>query len=128
MEDRGQIFIPRAALWTGPATYVEPDLFYLTARTLARIDWKRPDRADIVVEIISPGSALYDRNTKADTYAALGVRELWLVDPAQETIEVRGLKRAGKRYGAGEVFTRPQRVRSAVLPHFSPAVAEVFKS
>lgn len=127
IEDRGELFVPRAALWTGPATYVEPDFFYLTARTLRQIDWKRPDRADIAVEVISPGSAIYDRNTKADTYAALGVRELWLVDPAQETIEVRSLKRGAKRYGAGEVFQRGQRVCSVVLPRFSPAVADVFK-
>jgi Uma2 family endonuclease len=127
--DRGNLFVPRAALWTGPATYVEPDLFYLTARTLKQIDWKRPDRADLVVEIISPGSAIYDRNTKADTYAALGVRELWLVDPLSETVEVRHLKRGTKgrtgRYGAGKTFQRGERVQSKVLPKFSPSVAEI---
>lgn len=126
-EDRGQLFVPRAALWTGPATYIEPDFFYLTASTLRQIDWKRPNRADIVVEVISPGSAIYDRNTKADTYAALGVRELWLVDPTQDTIEVRNLKRSSKRYGVGQVSKRGQRVQSLVLPRFSPAVTDVFK-
>ena len=30
--------------------------------------------------------------TTADTYLALGVRELWLVDPVTLTIEVRHLK------------------------------------
>ena len=43
-----------------------------------------------------PGAAIYDRNTKADTYAALGVRELWLVDPENEIVEVRNLKPAKK--------------------------------
>ena len=32
-----------------------------------------------------------DRNTKADTYAAVGVTESWLVDPENETVEVRNL-------------------------------------
>ncbi len=39
-----------------------------------------------MIEVISPGSAIYDRNTKADTYAALGVKELWLVDEASELL------------------------------------------
>ena len=125
--DRGVVFTPRAALWTSPATYIEPDLFYLSERSLKTIDWKRPDSADLVVEIISPGTAIYDRNTKADTYAALGVRELWLVDPSNQTVEVRHLKRGAKSYGAGEVFKRGERVNSKVLPKFAPLVDEVCK-
>src|SRR5262245_38897122 len=63
--DEGVICAPRAALWTSPDTYVEPDLFYLSERTLKQLDLAHPDRADLVVEIISPATAIYDRNTKA---------------------------------------------------------------
>ncbi len=130
--DTGRLFTPRAALWTGSATYVEPDLFYVSNRTMKQIDWKRPHSADLVVEIISPGSAIYDRNTKADTYAALGVRELWLVDPDNETVEVRNLKRGKKgqkgSYGAGRIFKRGERVDSRVLPAFSPPVTEICRA
>src|SRR5262249_40807198 len=121
------LFTPRAALWTSPATYVEPDLFYVSVRTMKQIDWKKPHTADLVVEIISPGSAIYDRNTKADTYAAMSVRELWLVDPDNEFVEVRNLKRGSKSYGQGMIFKRGERVQSKVLPHFSPLVTEVCK-
>jgi len=131
-QDKGRLFIPRAALWTGPATYVEPDLFYVSARTLKRVDWSRPDTADLVVEVISPGTAIYDCNTKADTYAALGVRELWLVDPENGTVEVRSLKRVKKggksSYGVGRVFKRGERVESKVLPKFSPSVSEICRA
>lgn len=127
INDQGLVFVPRAALWTGPATYVEPDLFYLSEKTWKIIDWQRPDTADIVVEVISPGSAIYDRNTKADTYAALRVKELWLVDPLTETIEVRNLKRGSKTYGAGPFFEKGDNVISKILPGFSPSVREVCK-
>ena len=40
-------------------------------------------------EYLSRSTAVYDRTTKADTYLALGVRELWLVDPVNRKIEVR---------------------------------------
>src|SRR5215208_901068 len=77
---KGGLYVPRAAIWTSARTYLEPDLFYVSAELAARLDPKHRDTADLVVEVISPGSAIYDRNTKADTYAALGVRELWLID------------------------------------------------
>src|SRR5262245_22155424 len=76
-----------------------------------------------------PGAAIYDRNTKADTYAALGVRELWLVDPENEIAEARNLKPAKKGrkgvYGAGGVFKRGERVESKVAPKFSPSVSGI---
>ncbi len=127
--DKGFVFTPRAALWTNANTYVEPDLFYISERTSKQIDMGKPSRADLVVEIISPGTAIYDRNTKADTYAALGVRELWLVDPANDLIEVRNLKPSRKGqprvYNNGQVFKGQERVVSQVLPGFTPSVAEI---
>ncbi len=51
--------------------------------------------ADLVVEVLSPSTAMYDRTTKADTYAALKVGELWLIDTSKKTIEQRVLGPAG---------------------------------
>jgi Uma2 family endonuclease len=45
--------------------------------------------ADVVFEFLSRSTSVYDRTTKADTYLALGVRELWLLDPFNVIIEVR---------------------------------------
>lgn len=36
---------------------------------------------DLVVEILSKGTAIYDRGTKKDFYEKYGVREYWLIDP-----------------------------------------------
>src|SRR5881296_65234 len=93
LDDKGTLFAPRAAIWTSDRTYLEPDLFYLSKDTEARLDPERRTTADLVIEVISPGSAIYDRNTKADTYGALGVRELWLVDETAQTVE--GRRRTG---------------------------------
>ena len=69
-----------------------------------------------MIEVISPGSAIYDRNTKADTYAALGVKELWLVDEASGIIEVRVLK--GDQYAPSVVLESDDHLKSLVLPGF----------
>ena len=123
--DKGSLYAPRAAIWTSDRTYLEPDLFYLSAETETRLDPERRTTADLVIEVISPGSAIYDRNTKADTYAALGVKELWLADEVAETVEVRTLR--GDRYDESKVLAIGDQLTSSVIPGLNIAVANVFQ-
>jgi Uma2 family endonuclease len=125
--DQGILYVPRAGIVRGPNSWLEPDLFYVADETKARRDFKYPNylsTADLVVEVISPGSAIYDRNTKADTYAALGVKELWLIDEASGIIEVRVLK--GDSYAPGVVLESDDQLRSVVLSGFEVRVGSVF--
>jgi len=123
-QDGGTLYVPRAALWTGPDTYVEPDLFYISARLAEGMGADRRDIADLVIEVVSPASAVYDRTTKADTYAALGVRELWLVDQSQESVEVRTLEESG--FPPGTILSKGQSIQSIVLPGLNFGVDELF--
>ncbi|MGA9994866.1 MAG: Uma2 family endonuclease [Pyrinomonadaceae bacterium] len=123
-DDRGKLYVPRAAIWTSAHTYLEPDLFYVSAELAAQLDPEHRTTADLVIEIISPGSAIYDRNTKADTYGALGVRELWLVDETGETVEVRQQMNGG--FGEGQVFKQEEIIESAVLPSLQISVEQIF--
>ena len=43
---------------------------------------------EIVVELLQPGSERYGREVKRDLYEAAGVPELWLLDVAQQTVEL----------------------------------------
>jgi len=125
LQNNGSVYAPRAAIWTSDRTYLEPDLFYLSAETESRLDPKHRTTADLAIEVISPGSAIYDRNTKADTYAALGVKELWLVDEIKETVEVRTLR--GDRYGEGELFAKGDQLASTVVQAMMIAVSNIFE-
>lgn len=120
----GELFVPRAAIWTSAHTYLEPDLMFVSAARLATTDAGRLTTADLVIEVISPSTAVYDRTTKADTYAALQVGELWLLDTTRKTIEQRVLGTKGWEettlHGVGETI---QAVR---LLGFSCAVDAVF--
>jgi Uma2 family endonuclease len=125
--DKGSFYYPRAGIVKGPNSWLEPDLFYVAAETQARRDPTYPDyhsTADLVIEVISPSTAIYDRNTKADTYAALGVKELWLIDEASEIIEVRVLK--GDSYAPSVVLEMDDYLRSTVLVGFEVRVGSVF--
>ena len=123
-DDKGTLYVPRAAIWTSPNTYLEPDLYYVSAETAAQLDPKHPTTADLVVEVISPGSAIYDRNTKADTYAALGIKELWVVDEVARTLEVRNQK-DGRLVLSG-IFEGGQTVVSQAFPHIQIQPQSIF--
>ena len=125
--DKGKIYYPRTGIMRGPNSWLEPDLFYVAATTNAHGDPKYPQyltTADLVIEVISPSSAIYDRNTKADTYAALGVKELWLVDEASGIIEMRPLE--GDRYGPSIVLEREDQLKSTVMNGLEFRVGSMF--
>ncbi len=124
LSDKGALYAPRAAIWTRDRTYLEPDLFYISAETEARLDPERRTTADLVIEVISPGSAIYDRNTKADTYAALHVKELWLIDETEQTVEVRVLQ--GDRYPEGIILAKGEQLKSQIIAGLVINVTEIF--
>jgi Uma2 family endonuclease len=123
-KDTGTLYVPRAAIWTSRSTYLEPDLFYVLQETESKFEERHRTTADLVIEVISPGSAVYDRNTKADTYAALNVTELWLVDEVVETLEIRNQNEG--RFMATTVLSEDDVVSSYVLPSLSFQVKEIF--
>ena len=119
---KGTILAPRAAVWTDDDTYLEPDLMYVSDELKHQLKPGHRTRADIVVEILSPASALYDRRTKSDTYHALGVREIWLVDPEAKEIEVRSFE-----IDKTSTYKRSDILRSAVLSEIQIPVASIFE-
>ena len=59
----------------------EPDIMVLRRENLSRLTEDRlAGPADLVIEIISPGSVGHDRDTKFRAYQAGGVCEYWVID------------------------------------------------
>jgi len=125
----GRVYHPREAIYVD-RTNVEPDMMYVSNELAAQMG-KRRTSADIVFEYLSKSTAVYDRTAKADTYLALGVRELWLVDPVRVTIEVRHSV-APATAGAWPrweviVYSRGEEAESRVLPEWRVSVDELFE-
>jgi Uma2 family endonuclease len=108
------------------STYLEPDMMFVSKELRQRMGAKRTS-ADIVFEYLSRSTSVYDRTTKADTYLALGVRELWLIDPFTETIEVRHASKVGN-IPVWEVlkYSRGQHAESRVLERYQVSVEDLF--
>lgn len=87
--------------------------------------WPDPDVTPIelmpewVAEILSPSTARFDRREKTESYGAMGVGWLWLVDPRKRTIEalenVRGQMVPREQAGPGGIASLPP-FRRAKLP------------
>jgi Uma2 family endonuclease len=119
--ERGRLYVPRAAVWTRNDTWLEPDLYVVATDRLQQLTDDDPmSAADLVVEVSSPSTSTYDRTTKADTYAALGVRELWRVDMERRAIERRITA------GATMVFTDDEPCESAAFPGLRATPRQLF--
>lgn len=71
-----------------PKTQLEPDILVFPASIRASPHWREVHAHWLAVEVLSPSSRIYDREFKRDAYLALGVREVWLVDLADRSVEV----------------------------------------
>lgn len=68
---------------------VMPDVQFIAKQRIELADRKGFTRGmpDLVVEVVSPSSGRYDRVVKLGWYATAGVREYWIVDPEDRTLE-----------------------------------------
>lgn len=88
---------------------------------------------DLVVEVLSPSTAKNDRLHKKAVYGTCGVREYWLVDPENRTIE-QYLPQDGRleldtvhvSYTEGDLERMTEEERSAVETHFQCSLYDDF--
>lgn len=85
------------------------------------LDRREADVPAVVFEVLSPSSRRLDRQVKAGKYLAAGVREVWLVDPEQEAVEVR--TSAGSR-----AHRDAEAVRSLAIAGLAVVPADLFGS
>ncbi len=90
----------------------QPDILFVSnARSDIVTEANIQGAPDLVVEILSPGTATYDRGYKQALYSRHNVREYWLVDPDAETVEVLAESQEGlapvASYAAAGTLTSP---------------------
>jgi Uma2 family endonuclease len=66
---------------------VQPDVMYISPARRAIAQQRIEGAPDLLVEVLSRGTARRDRGEKLRLYAEFDVREYWIVDPEERQIE-----------------------------------------
>lgn len=103
----------------------EPDICFFGVEKAAQFTPKQMKfpAPDLVVEVLSPSTEEKDRGLKAEDYAAHGVAEYWLIDPATQTLEQYILQ--DERYEL-LIKARTGTVTSAVVSGFEIPIRAIF--
>lgn len=106
-------------------TIVQPDILVVCDKS--KLDQRGLKGApDMVIEIVSPSTAGRDRGVKRDLYERNGVREYWLVDYSNKTIEVY-LLNEGNRYGKPVVYSAEEKVPVNIFDSLAIDLSLVFR-
>ena len=107
---------------------VIPDLVYISNERRAEIapGEKVEGAPDLIIEILSPGkeNITRDRQVKRQLYRKYGVKEYWIVDPEEQTVEIY---RAPK-FKLLQTLAIEEKISSPLLPGFLCSLQDIFKS
>ena len=104
---------------------VAPDVLFISRERLDIIGELNIQGApDLVIEILSPATAIHDKKKKSRLYLIHGVKEYWLVDPELRLVEVfmRG-ERDWNRYG---VYDEEEVLSSPTLQGLEIKLQDIF--
>ena len=80
---------------------------------------------DIAVEVLSPSTSVKDQREKLRLYERFGVKEYWIIDPANKTLSVYSVSGGGS-YGTPAVYGPEDTFTSGVLEGFELDLSGVF--
>jgi Uma2 family endonuclease len=106
-------------------TALQPDLVFVASTRLEIVcEDCIAGAPDLVVEVLSPSTAVHDRVTKLPIYAQAGVPEVWLIDSQAKTVEV--LRLQGKKYLVDATLAGDQVLTSNLFPGWQLPLRDLF--
>ncbi len=104
----------------------QPDVFFIKKEREKIIEMNGPvwGAPDLVIEVISEGTAKNDRIFKKELYERCGVSEYWIVDPPSKSIEVYTLD--NQHYTLLDFFEIEGKLKSKLLADLDMDLKEVF--
>jgi Uma2 family endonuclease len=120
----GRTFVAPVDVVLDEENVVQPDLVFVAANHLRIIERRAIfGTPDLLVEMVSPSSVRRDRYDKKDLYARFGVKEYWIGDAANRSLEILTLKEG--RYELHASAEEKGKLTSLVLPGLEFDLAEI---
>ncbi|MCX8009543.1 MAG: Uma2 family endonuclease [Ignavibacteria bacterium] len=118
------LFSPIDVFLSESETY-QPDIIFISNDRLNIIGEKKIEGApDLIVEILSEATAYYDLKHKKRIYESSGVKEYWIVDPIEKSIEV--YENANLTYKLFSSAILQGKVNSKLLNGFEVEISKIF--
>jgi Uma2 family endonuclease len=107
------------------STVVQPDIIFIAKERFHILSKRGVDGApDLLIEILSPATAKYDRISKMQLYARFGVQWFWIVDPDGRKVEE--FERDGESYTPKSAHSGKERFTPAIFPELTIDLSEVW--
>lgn len=105
---------------------VAPDVLFISKERISIIGESNIQGApDLVIEVLSPSTAFYDKKKKSKLYFTHGVKEYWLVDPDTRLVEV--FVAGEKNWQWTGVFDSEDVLTTTFFPGLEICLSEIFK-
>jgi Uma2 family endonuclease len=105
-----------------------PDIVFISNQQINNIGSEEHiyEAPELAIEIVSPGkeNARRDREVKRQVYGKHGVKEYWIADPTNKTLEIYRLKRLN--LALDRTLMDEDDVTSSVLPGFKCKARQFF--
>jgi len=124
-EKVGKIYVSPVDVYFEEKETYQPDIIFILKERLHIIELTKINGApDLVMEILSPATAYYDLKEKFKVYARHGVKEYWIVDPKDKSIEIyEGQEGKFKQVQRAE---EEGKVKSSALKGFEVELKDIF--
>jgi len=110
----GKVFVAPVDVVLDQENVVQPDLVFVSKANSGLLDRRGIlGSPDLVIEVISPSSLRRDRYEKRELYTRFGIKEYWLADVANRSIEVLTLEK--NEYQLSSCATGTGKIRSTIL-------------
>ncbi|OGO38141.1 MAG: hypothetical protein A2Z03_06450 [Chloroflexi bacterium RBG_16_56_8] len=122
----GTLFDAPVELYLDEKSFVEPDIVCVAQAHRGIIKKKNITGVpDLIVEILSPSTARYDRVIKMNAYARHQVPHYWIVDPEAKTLEAFEWEKGTYRLVAARA--EEETFQPALFPSLTISLADLWK-
>ncbi len=124
--NKGEVIVSPMDVYLTEKDVYQPDIIFISNENKEIIKDRIRGIPDLVVEVLSPSTGYYDLVKKKKIYEQSGVKEYWIVDPEEKTIDV--LENISKEF---RVFNRAEKegkVKSKLLNGFEINLNSIFQS
>jgi Uma2 family endonuclease len=120
----GKVYLAPFDVVLDSQNVVQPDLVFIANANLSILKVRGVFGVpDLLIELVSPSSVRRDRYVKKGLYARFGVKEYWIAEPGNKSLEVWKLQ--DQQFELHCIVEEKGKVRSLVLPGFEFDLSEI---